>query len=183
MLIGYARVSTSDQNTGLQIDALERAGCSQVFTDLGSGAVTARPQLTKALATLKSGDVLAVWKLDRLGRSLSHLIQLTNELAARGVGFKSLSEAIDTTSASGKLLLHMLGALAEFERSLITERTQAGLAAAKKRGVKLGRKQKLTGRRLDQARKMIADGHRAAEVAEVVQVSRATLYRALPKPS
>jgi DNA invertase Pin-like site-specific DNA recombinase len=179
MKIGYARVSTTDQNPALQLDALKKAGCRQVFTDEASGATTSRPQLKKALDALKPGDVLTVWKLDRLGRSLSHLIQLTNDLAARGVGFRSLSEAIDTTSAQGKLLLHMLGALAEFERSLITERTRAGLAAAKRRGVKVGRKPKLTGRRLDQARKMIAAGQPAAEVAEFAQVSRATLYRAL----
>jgi len=180
MKMGYARVSTTDQNPALQLDALKKAGCRQVFTDEASGASTIRPQLKKALAALKPGDVLTVWKLDRLGRSLSHLIQLTSELAARGVGFRSLSEAIDTTSAHGKLLLHMLGALAEFERSLITERTRAGLAAAKRRGVKVGRKPKLTGRRLDQARKMIAAGQTYSEVAELVQVSRATLYRALP---
>lgn len=177
--IGYARVSTTDQNPALQLDALKKAGCRQVFTDEASGASTTRPQLKKALAALKPGDVLTVWKLDRLGRSLSHLIQLTNELAARGVGFRSLSEAIDTTTAQGKLLFHLMGALAEFERSLITERTRAGLAAAKLRGVKVGRKPKLTGRRLDQARKMIAAGQPAAEVAEFAQVSRATLYRAL----
>lgn len=179
MKIGYARVSTTDQNPALQLDALKKAGCRQVFTDEASGASTTRPQLKNALAALKPGDVLTVWKLDRLGRSLSHLIQLTNELAERGIGFRSLSEAIDTTSAQGKLLLHMLGALAEFERSLITERTRAGLAAAKRRGVKVGRKPKLTGRRLDQARKMIAAGQPVAEVAEFAQVSRATLYRAL----
>lgn len=179
MKIGYARVSTTDQNPVLQIEALKKAGCRQVFTDEASGTSTVRPELKKALATLKPGDVLTVWKLDRLGRSLSHLIQLTSELTARGVGFRSLSEAIDTTSAQGKLLLPMLGALAEFERSLITERTRAGLAAAQRRGVKVGRKPKLTGRRLHQARKMIAAGQPASEVADFAQVSRATLYRAL----
>lgn len=179
MKVGYARVSTTDQNPALQLDALRKAGCRRVFTDEASGATAIRPQLEKALAALKPGDVLTVWKLDRLGRSLSHLIQLTNDLAARGIGFRSLSEAVDTTSAQGKLLLHLLGALAEFERSLITERTRAGLAAAKRRGVRVGRKPKLTGRRLDQARKMVACGQPVAEVAEFAQVSRATLYRAL----
>lgn len=178
-LVGYARVSTTDQNPALQLDALARAGCCSVFTDEAGGSSTIRPQLKKALAALKPGDVLTVWKLDRLGRSLSHLIQLTNDLTSRGIGFRSLSEAIDTTSAQGKLLLHLLGALAEFERALITERTLAGLAAAKRRGVKVGRKPKLTGRRLDQARKMIAAGQPVAEVAHFAQVSRATLYRAL----
>lgn len=179
MKIGYARVSTTDQNPALQLDALKKAGCRQVFTDEASGASTTRPQLKKALAALKPGDVLTVWKLDRLGRSLSHLIQVTSELAARGVGFRSLSEAIDTTSAHGKLLLHMLGALAEFERSLITERTRAGLAAAKRRGVKVGRKPKLSPAQVKHAAKLIAGGERGSDVAKTVGVSRATLYRAL----
>lgn len=177
--IGYARVSTTDQNPALQLDALKKAGCRQVFTDEASGASTTRPQLKKALAALKSGDVLTVWKLDRLGRSLKHLLTTIDDLAERGVGFKSVSENIDTQTAAGRMLLQVIGTLAEFERSLIIERTRAGLAAAKRRGVKVGRKPKLTGRRLDQARKMIAEGQPAAEVAEFAQVSRATLYRAL----
>lgn len=181
MKIGYARVSTTDQNPDLQLDALKKAGCRKVFTDEASGASITRPQLKKTLAILKAGDVLIVWKLDRLGRSLSHLIQLTSELAGRGVGFRSLSEAIDTTSAHGKLLLHMLGALAEFERSLITERTRAGLAAAKRRGVKVGRKPKLSPAQVKHAAKLIAGGERGDEVAKTMQVGKSTLYRALAR--
>jgi len=177
--IGYARVSTTDQNPALQLDALKKAGCRQVFTDEASGASATRPQFKKALAALKTGDVLTVWKLDRLGRSLKHLLTTIDDLADRGVGFKSVSENIDTQTAAGRMLLQVIGTLAEFERSLIIERTRAGLAAAKRRGVKVGRKPKLTGRRLDKARKMIADGQPASEVAEFAQVSRATLYRAL----
>jgi DNA invertase Pin-like site-specific DNA recombinase len=177
--VGYARVSTADQNPALQLDALKAAGCEKLFTDEASGSTTTRPALTKALAKLQVGDVLVVWRLDRLGRSLSHLIQLTTELAAKGIGFLSLSEAIDTTSAQGKLLLHMLGALAEFERSLIIERTRAGLAAAKHRGVKLGRKAKLSAAQVKHARKLLAGDERPDQVAASLGVSRATLYRAL----
>jgi DNA invertase Pin-like site-specific DNA recombinase len=180
MKIGYARVSTTDQNPALQLDALKRAGCRQVFTDEASGSTISRPQLTKALAALKSGDVLTVWKLDRLGRSLSHLIQLTNDLTKRGIGFRSLSEAIDTTSAQGKLLLHLLGALAEFERSLIMERTRAGIAAAKQRGVRLGRRPKLSGQDVRFAMRQLERGeYSPGEIAARLRVSRATLYRAL----
>lgn len=181
MKIGYARVSTTDQTPRLQLDALKRAGCKQVFTDEGvSGASVTRPALQKVLDRLKAGDVLVVWKLDRLGRSLSHLISLTTSLAERGVGFKSLSEAIDTTSAQGKLMLHLLGALAEFERSLITERTRAGLAAAKRRGVKLGRKRSLSPDQVKLARRLIADpDYSPQDVADNLKVSKSTLYRAL----
>ena len=134
MLYGYARVSTSDQKAQLQLDALQAAGCQQVFVDERiSGSAATRPALSKAFAALKAGDVLVVWRLDRLGRSLSHLIQLTGPLGEQGIGFRSLTEAIDTTSSSGRLLFHIMGALAAFERNLIVERTQAGLAAAKKR--------------------------------------------------
>ncbi len=181
MLIGYARVSTTDQNPALQLDALKAAGCGRVFTDEGvSGSAKKRPALDKALAALKPGDVLTVWKLDRLGRSLSHLIHLTNDLAARGIGFRSLSEAIDTTSAQGKLLLHVLGALAEFERSLITERTRAGLVAARQRGTKVGRKPKLSAEQIEHARKLIDTGESPSRVARSIGVSPATLYRAIP---
>ena len=184
MFIGYARVSTTDQSPSLQIDALKAAGCVRVFTDEGVGGSTKkRPALDKALAALNPGDVLTVWKLDRLGRSLSHLIHLTNDLTARGVGFRSLSEAIDTTSSTGKLLLHVLGALAEFERSLITERTRAGLAAARQRGVKVGRKPKLTTVQIEHAKKLIDTGESPSRVARSIGVSPATLYRAIPAAS
>ena len=179
--IGYARVSTGEQDTALQLDALRKAGCERLFEDKASGMKTDRLGLAEAIRYVRDGDTLTVWKLDRLGRSLSHLIQLTSELAGRGVGFRSLSEAIDTTSAHGKLLLHMLGALAEFERSLITERTRAGLAAAKRRGVKVGRKPKLSPAQVKHAAKLIAGGERGDEVAKTMQVGKSTLYRALAR--
>ncbi len=143
MLIGYARVSTDEQSVDLQIDALERAGCGRIFFDSGfSGALRSRPALDEVLVELKSGDTLVTWRLDRLGRSLSHLITLVGDLEKRGIAFKSLSEAIDTSTAGGRLQFHMMGALAEFERSLISERTKAGMAAAKIRGAQLGRPSK-----------------------------------------
>lgn len=181
MLFGYARVSTLDQNPALQRDALTRAGCEHIFTDEGiSGGAIKRPALDKALATLNPGDVLIVWKLDRLGRSLSHLIQITKQLGERDIGFRSLSESIDTTSASGRLLFHIMGALAEFERALIAERTRAGMAAAKQRGAKAGRKPKLTPDQIEHARKLIDAGESPGDVAKSLHVSKATLYRKLP---
>lgn len=181
MLIGYARVSTTDQKPALQLDALLAAGCERIFTDEGvSGGATKRPQLDQALAVLKAGDVLVVWKLDRLGRSLSHLIHLASELGERGVGFKSLSEAMDSTSPHGKLLMHVMGALAEFERSLIVERTRAGLTAAKRRGTKLGRKPKLSADQIAHAKQLIDAGESPSRVAATIGVSPATLYRAIP---
>ena len=181
MLIGYARVSTIDQNPTLQFDALKVAGCERVFTDEGiSGGAMKRPALDKALAALKPDDVLIVWKLDRLGRSLSHLIQITKQLGERGVGFRSLSEAIDTTSVSGRLLFHIMDALAEFERSLITERTRTGMAAAKQRGDKVGRKPKLSDDQVNHARNLIDAGESPRQVAKSLGVSTATLYRKIP---
>ena len=145
MRIGYARVSTGDQNLDLQRDALKAADCDRIFSDEGlSGTTTRRPGLDAALAALSSGDTLVVWKIDRLGRSLAHLVQLIADLGTRGITFRSLSDPIDTGSAGGRLVLHMMGALAEFERSLIVERTQAGMDAARRRGQKLGRKPALT---------------------------------------
>lgn len=143
MKIGYARVSTGEQNPALQFDALSQAGCERIFTDSASGASLDRPELGKALSELRSGDTLVTWKLDRLGRSLAHLIILITQLDARGVAFRSLSEAIDTGTASGRLLFHVMGALAEFERALISERTRAGMAAARARGRVIGRPPKL----------------------------------------
>jgi DNA invertase Pin-like site-specific DNA recombinase len=181
MLVGYARVSTTDQNPALQLDALLGAGCQRVFTDEGvSGGAKKRPQLDQALAALQPSDVLVVWRLDRLGRSLSHLIELTHDLGTRGIGFRSLSESIDTTSAQGKLVLHMLGALAEFERSLIAERTRAGLTAAKRRGAKLGRRPKLSEDQIMHAKQLIDSGESPSRVAKTIGVSPATLYRAIP---
>src|SRR5918995_2311457 len=133
-LLGYARVSTTDQQPQLQVDALERAGCYRVFTETASGARADRPILEQLLDQLRPGDTLVVWKLDRLGRSLRHLVETISELADRGIGFRSLQEAIDTTTPGGKLVFHVFAALAEFERDLIRERTSAGLAAARARG-------------------------------------------------
>ena len=144
MMLGYARVSTEEQRPDLQIDALVKAGCAHVLIDEGiSGAQESRPALDQLLNQLKAGDVLVTWKLDRLGRSLSHLIHVINALEKKHVVFRSLSEAIDTGTAAGRLLFHVMGALAEFERALISERTKAGLAAARARGRFPGRPRKL----------------------------------------
>lgn len=179
MEIGYARVSTGDQNLDLQERALRDAGVAKLFTDKVSGSSASRPGLDKALAALGQGDVLVVWRLDRLGRSLPHLISVVTSLGDRGVGFRSLSDSIDTTTAQGRLIFHMMGALAEFERSLISERTQAGLQAAKARGQRLGRKPALTTAQIAHARQLIEGGTRTADVARTLNVGRATLYRAL----
>lgn len=183
MNYGYARVSTDEQNLNLQLDALERAGCRKIFTDEGiSGAATSRPGLEEALKAIEAGDVLTVWKLDRLGRSLPHLIAVIEELQGRGAGFKSLSESIDTTTAGGKLIFHIFGALAEFERSLIAERTKAGLQAARKRGKRLGRPVRLTAEQINHAEKMIRAGEETVTgMSRLYGVDRATLHRALKK--
>lgn len=179
MKIGYARVSTEDQNIDLQRRALEAAGCEQIFTDRVPGASEKRPGLDRALAKCTAGDVLVVWKLDRLGRSLSHLIGVIKEIGDRDVGFQSISESIDTTTAGGRLVFHMMGAIAEFERSLIAERTAAGIAAARKRGVKLGRRKVLSGSQVRHAKSLIDAGESPAAVARTLNVGRSTLYRAL----
>jgi DNA invertase Pin-like site-specific DNA recombinase len=180
VLIGYARVSTVDQNLALQRDALMAAGCERVFTDEGvSGSVTTRRGLDEALAALSPGDTLVVWKLDRLGRSLSHLVTLIAELGARRVNFRSLSDPIDTASSGGRLVMHIMGALAEFERGLIVERTQAGIQAAKKRGVHLGRRKSLVAAQVDHARSLIERGESPRAVARTMRVGKSTLYRAL----
>jgi DNA invertase Pin-like site-specific DNA recombinase len=179
-LIGYARVSTGDQNPDLQHDALAAAGCSRVFSDTASGALDKRPQLDALLDYLRPGDVLVVWRLDRLGRSVRHLTDTVNTLAERGVGFRSLTEGIDTTTAAGKLVFHIFAALAEFEREIIRERTTAGLSAARARGRRGGRRPKMTPGKLATARTLY-DGkaHTMEQIAEIVGVSRATLYRHL----
>jgi DNA invertase Pin-like site-specific DNA recombinase len=182
-LIGYARVSTDDQSLGLQLDALRDAGCEEVFEDQGiSGAVAKRPGLSAALARCVAGDVLTVWKLDRLGRSLLDLVGLVEDLKARGVGLKVLTgegATIDTTRAEGRLILAVFAALAEFERELIRERTRAGMTAAKRRGRHVGRPRKLTGHDLDIAHQLIASGRERAEIAESLRVGVSTLRRAL----
>ena len=180
MLIGYARISTQEQNLDLQRDALIKAGCEKVFEDVASGAQDERAGLAAALDFARSGDTLVVWKLDRLGRSLKHLIETVNLLQARGVGFASVQESIDTTTPGGKLIFHVFGALAEFERELIRERTKAGLQAARARGRLGGRKRKLTPTALAQARTLLADPtSTVTEVCRLLGVSRSTLYRAL----
>lgn len=182
MLIGYARVSTNDQVINLQRDALKAAGCARIFADHGvNGGTTRRRGLDRALTALKSGDTLVVWKLDRLGRSLAHLVQTIAELGERGVNFRSLSDPIDTESAGGRLVLHIMAALAEFERSLNSERTKAGLAAAKRRGKKLGRRPKLTAKQIERARHMVDAGQSPQKVAKRFSVARSTLYETLAR--
>jgi DNA invertase Pin-like site-specific DNA recombinase len=182
MEIGYARVSTEEQNLDLQLQALEAAGCEKIFEDQGiSGAAVSRPGLAHALAAAQSGDVLVVWKLDRLGRSLPHLVETINGLRIAGVGFRSLQEQIDTTSAGGRFYLHILAALAEFESELISERTKAGMAAAKRLGKHVGRLRKLSPQQVDHARELIASGKVRAEVAALFEVDVATLRRALKR--
>src|SRR3989475_6944664 len=179
MKIGYCRVSTDDQNPDLQLAALKRAGCKRIFTDKATGAHVKRSQLAKCLASLQAGDMLVVWKLDRLGRSLRDLITLLDDLKARGVAFRSLTEAIDTATATGRAMWQMVGILAELERSLIQERTKAGRAAAKARGIKMGRKKLLTLQQVSHMRKLIEQGEHPNAVASSLNVSRSTLYRAL----
>jgi DNA invertase Pin-like site-specific DNA recombinase len=180
MLIGYARVSTHEQTLNLQQDALTKAGCSKLFTDTASGAQTERKGLEQALRYIRKGDTLAVWRLDRLGRSLPHLITTMTDLEERDIGFKSLTENIDTTTSGGKLIFHIFGALAEFERNLIRERTQAGLTAARARGRRGGRPHALTARQLSIARALYNDWqHSVAEICRTLKISRATLYRSI----
>jgi DNA invertase Pin-like site-specific DNA recombinase len=181
MKIGYCRVSTDDQNPDLQLGALKRAGCRKIFTDKASGAHVTRPELTKCLKALNAGDTLIVWKLDRLGRSLRDLIGLLDDLKARGVAFRSLTEAIDTATPTGRAMWQMVGILAELERSLIQERTKAGRAAAQARGVKMGRKPKLSPQQVAHARKLLDQGERPAHVAQLLKVSWRTVERALQK--
>jgi DNA invertase Pin-like site-specific DNA recombinase len=179
MLIGYARVSTHEQTLNLQQDALTKAGCNKIFTDTASGAKTERIGLKEALNYVRKGDTLVVWRLDRLGRSLPHLITTMTDLEERGIGFKSLTENIDTTTSGGKLIFHIFGALAEFERNLIRERTQAGLVAARTRGRKGGRPRALTARQLGIARDLYEKRHPITEICRTLKVSRVTLYRVL----
>lgn len=179
MKIGYARVSTVDQTARSQRDSLKAAGCEKVVTDQVSGASAKRPKLDKLLSSLKSGDVLTVCRLDRLGRSLPHLIEVVRDLEGKGAHLQSLTEGIDTTTAQGRLTFHLMGALAEFERSLIVERTQAGLQAARKRGVRVGRPRSLTSAQVKHARKLIDSGEGPAAVANSMGVDRSTLYRAM----
>lgn len=177
MLIGYMRVSTADQSLDLQRDALEKAGCERIYDDVCSGRATERPGLARALDVARAGDALAVWKLDRIGRSLPHIVQLVSDLRARDVGLKVLTGEIDTTSSTGRLVFGIFATLAEFERDLIHERTLAGLAAARARGRMGGRPRMMTRAKLKTAMAMMADRDNAArDIATVLGVSLSTLY-------
>ena len=180
MLIGYARVSTDEQNLDLQRDALTKAGCEQIYTDRVSGTKAMRPGLTEALSHLRSGDTLVVWRLDRLGRSLTHLIATVTELQERGVGFKSLTENIDTTTSGGRLVFNIFASLAEFEREIIRERTQAGLQAARARGRNGGRPKKLTNKQIQMLQHLAADKkHSVKEICQTLGIGRTAFYRYL----
>jgi DNA invertase Pin-like site-specific DNA recombinase len=178
MKIGYARVSTEEQNLGLQRDALEEAGCEVIYQDEGiSGMTQERAGLTQALATIGLGDTLVVWKLDRLGRSLGFLCELVEHLGRQEAGFQSLTDSIDTNTHSGKLVFHIMGALAEFERDLIRERTKAGMKAAKKRGRHVGRPKALNAAQVTHMQDLLAAGKTQGEVAELLGVSTNTISR------
>ncbi len=178
--LGYARISTDDQSPDLQLDALAQVGCLKVFVDRASGANDQRPELHRLLDQLRPGDTLVVWRLDRLGRNLKHLIETVTSLEERKVSFQSLTEGIDTRSPGGRLIFHVLGSIAEFERDLISERTRAGLAAARARGRRGGRPTVLTPAKISVAREMYqSKKHTLAEIASTLGVSRATVYRAL----
>src|SRR4051794_3282584 len=178
MLIGYARISTQDQNLDLQRDALQKAGCEQIFTDRVSGTKATRPGLTEALSHLRSGDTLVVWRLDRLGRSLRHLIDTITDLQERGVGFKSLTENIDTTTSGGRLDFNIFASLAEFEREIIRERTNAGLQAARARGRNGGRPKKLTKKQIEMVQHLAADKkHIVSEICQTFGIGRTAFYR------
>ena len=181
MYVGYARVSTTDQTLDLQQDALEKIGCSKIFTDTASGAKAERPGLTDALAYVRAGDTLVVWRLDRLGRSLKHLIETITNLNYRKIGFKSIQENIDTSTSGGKLIFHMFGALAEFERDIMRERTNAGLQAARARG-RLGGRPKAqtlnTPKKVAMAQSLYDNKDNTIdEICKTLNISRATLYR------
>lgn len=179
-LVGYSRISTSGQEHSLQLDALERAGCVRIFSDQASGALDRRPELNRLFDFLREGDTLVVWRLDRMGRSLRHLVETITNLSDRGIGFVSLHESINTTTPGGRLVFHVFAALAEFERDLISERTFAGLAAARARGRRGGRPSVMTPTKLLMAQEMYASGnHTVSAISDATGVSRATIYRHL----
>ena len=180
MLIGYARVSNQDQNLDLQIDALTNAGCKKIFHEKTSGSRAERPEFSKALETLRGGDTLVVWKLDRLGRSVKNLVDLVGELHKQGVQFKSLTDAIDTGTPSGRFFFHVMASLAQMERELTVERTRAGLETARKLGRKGGRKRRMTDSKIESAKRLLANGVPPRDVALNLSVSIPTLYRWIP---
>jgi DNA invertase Pin-like site-specific DNA recombinase len=179
MKYGYARVSTVDQNPALQMDALKKAKCDYVFQEKRTGATINRPALRDCLKKLRPGDTLIVWRLDRLGRSLRDLITMLDELRGRGIRFQSLSEAIDTETPTGRAMWQLIGVFAELERSIIIERTRAGMLAARKRGIRPGPKPKLSRQQIEHARELRAKRKAPDEIAGILGVSRSTLYRAL----
>ena len=182
IIIGYTRVSTQDQNPEFQVDALETAGCEQIFQEKFTGKLRERPELSQCLRTLRKGDILVVWKLDRLARSLKDLVEIVQELHDREIGFKSLTESIDTTSSGGRLVFHIFGALAEFEHDLIRERTKAGLQAARARGRKGGRKPAMSDSDVQKATAMLLDSQiTKTEVAAHFGVTRTTLNASLQR--
>ena len=182
MLIGYARVSTEDQNLDLQMDALAKAGVEpeNVYTDKASGISTKRVGLKECLRVLEKGDTLIVWRLDRAARSLKHLLSITEDLVSRGVGFRSLTEGFETQTAGGRLILHIMGAIAEFERQLIVERTKAGVAAAQARGVRVGRVKIATPEKIAEVKRLLAAGMSVQRAAKEVGLAPSTIYRDIP---
>ena len=180
VLIGYARVSTQDQNLDLQTEALTKAGCKRIFNDKISGSRAERPGLTKALEMLREDDILIVWKLDRLGRSVKNLVNLVGELHKQGIQFKSLTDAIDTGTPSGRFFFHVMASLAEMERDLAVERTRAGLEVARQLGRKGGRKRQMTDSKIESAKKLLASGIPPRDVATNLGISVPTLYRWIP---
>lgn len=180
--VGYARTSTQDQDASLQVDALKQAGCKLIFTDTASGSKASRPELDRMIEHLREGDVVVVWRLDRLGRSLKNLIELVAIFDERGVGFRSLTESIDTTTTGGRLVFHVFAALAQFERELIVERTNAGLAAARARGRVGGRPKALDDKGVATAQKLYrSNEYSVPEIASMLGVSPATVYRNLDR--
>ncbi len=183
LLIGYARVSTQDQNLELQTEALQKIGCKKIFEDRASGSQAERLGLAQARENLRAGDTLVVWKLDRLGRSVKHLVDLVGELQQQGVQFRSLTDSIDTGTASGRFFFHVMASLAEMERELIVERTRAGLEVARQLGRTGGRKRRMTDSKIKAAKKLLSSGVSARDVASNLGVSVPTLYRWLPASS
>ena len=183
MKIGYARVSTEDQNLDLQLQALTKTGCEHTFTDKMSGTRMERPGLKEALSHLREGDVLVVWKLDRLGRGVKGLVDLVTALEAKGIGFASITDQIDTSTPAGRFFFHVMASLAQMERELIVERTQAGLRVARAKGRVGGRKRRMTENKVEVARRLLSSGTPPREVAEGLGVSIPTLYRWVPASS